>query len=83
MNLESPDFIFRIICEVLKDEFGYGGTITPSMTGADIGFDSLDYIELMMSLEDKFKIELDIDETDYTFKELADECSKIMETRRK
>lgn len=72
----EDDVVFNAICNIIRNEFGYGGTITPSMTGADIGFDSLDFIELIMSLEDTLKIELDFNDTDYTFKQLADECRK-------
>ena len=68
--------IKAIICdyfELSEDE------VTPETTFAEIGADSLDMVDLAMSLEDDFGVEV-TDETLESFVSVADVVSFIEET---
>jgi len=55
--------IFETIAEVIADRNGYDAAgITPETKFADLGIDSHDTVEMLMNLEEKLGIEIDMDQ---------------------
>ena len=55
--------MFEKVAQILADYKDLDvSTITPESTLADLGIDSLDTVELLMNLEDKLGIEVELDQ---------------------
>ena len=55
--------MFEKVAQILADYKDLDvSTITPESTLADLGIDSLDTVELLMNLEDKLGIEIELDQ---------------------
>lgn len=62
---------FDVIAEVVADRIGVDpSTIKPESTFADLGIDSLDTVDLLMSLEDELGVEIDLEEPVATIADL-------------
>lgn len=62
---------FDVIAKVVADRIGVDpSTIKPESSFADLGIDSLDTVDLLMSLEDEIGIEIDLDEPVATIADL-------------
>jgi acyl carrier protein len=61
MNSERPSLqVLRDVRIIIAEQLGVDvETIPPDVNFADIGADSLDTVEIMMALEEKFDLELD------------------------
>lgn len=54
---------FDAIAEVIAERTGYEvSAIKPESTFTELGIDSLDTVELLMNLEDKLGIEIELDQ---------------------
>ena len=60
------------VLEVINSEFNFNFEVTQETPIEDLGFDSIDHIELLMELEEEFDIE--ISDEDY---EVILECKKV------
>lgn len=56
--------IYETICDILKENLCLeeGFDFNESVTFAELGTDSLDMVEIIMELEDKFEIQIDDEE---------------------
>ena len=62
---------FDVIAKVVADRIGVDpSTIKPESTFADLGIDSLDTVDLLMSLEDELGVEIDLEEPVATIADL-------------
>ncbi len=62
---------FDIIAEIVAERTGCDvATIKPESKFSDLGIDSLDTVELLMNLEDKIGVELDLDQAVETIEDL-------------
>lgn len=58
--MEATENVFEIVKEMIVDRFGVQeDTVTPTMTFNDLGADSLDIVELVMELENRFEVTFD------------------------
>lgn len=58
----SEENVFQTVQQMIVDRFGVQEeTITEEMTFDDLGADSLDVVELVMEIEDKYNIQFDDD----------------------
>lgn len=54
--------VFAIVQEMVVDRFGVQAeSVTPTMTFNDLGADSLDVVELVMELENRFEVTFEDD----------------------
>jgi acyl carrier protein len=54
---------FDVIAKIISERIGCDiSTIKPESTFSELGIDSLDTVELLMSLEDKLGIEIELDQ---------------------
>ncbi len=67
--------IFEKIVAALS-EYKEAGEITPDTSFEELGLDSLDLVELLMSLEDTFGVTLEPDESIKTIKDLVSYIEK-------
>ena len=59
--------VFEKVRSLLADQLGFDAdTITEATTFEDLGADSLDLVELMMSLEEEFGTEIEMGENKVT-----------------
>lgn len=64
--------VFEKIRSIIADQFELDeDTITPDSTMDDLGIDSIDAVELVMSIEDEFDLEIPDEEMD-NFKTVGD-----------
>lgn len=71
--------IFEDVVQILAEYKDVDpSTIKPESTFQDIGLDSLDTVEIVMSLEDKFEIEIEMNEN---LKTVADLVKMIEELK--
>ena len=62
---------FDVIAKVVADRIGVDpSTIKPESTFADLWIDSLDTVDLLMSLEDELGVEIDLEEPVATIADL-------------
>ena len=62
---------FDAIAEIVSERTGCDiSTIKPESTFTELGIDSLDTVELLMSLEDKIGIEIELDQNVETIDDL-------------
>ena len=62
---------FYAIAEIVSERTGCDiSTIKPESTFTELGIDSLDTVELLMSLEDKIGIEIELDQKVETIDDL-------------
>ncbi|HIV11244.1 MAG TPA: acyl carrier protein [Candidatus Faeciplasma avium] len=62
---------FDAIAEIVSERTGCDiSTIKPESTFTELGIDSLDTVELLMSLEDKIGIEIELDQKVETIDDL-------------
>lgn len=60
VEMEATENVFEIVKEMIVDRFGVQeDTVTPTMTFNDLGADSLDIVELVMELENRFEVTFD------------------------
>ena len=50
--------ISKRVLEVINSEFNFSFEVTKETPIEDLGFDSIDHIELLMELEEEFDIEI-------------------------
>lgn len=56
----TTENVFDIVKEMIIDRFGVQAeSVTPTMTFNDLGADSLDIVELVMELENRFEVTFD------------------------
>ncbi len=71
--------IFEAIAELIAERNDCPvSDITPESTFADFGIDSLDTVEMLMNLEDKVGIEIELDEKVETVGELVEFIERKM-----
>ena len=69
--MEDLNMYFDVIAKVVADRIGVDpSTIKPESTFADLGIDSLDTVDLLMSLEDELGVEIDLEEPVATIADL-------------
>jgi acyl carrier protein len=71
--------VFDRVCKLLREDLCHDGPIEPqhSLT-SDLGADSLDFVEIEMSLEEEFGIEIDRQPPAITFRStVADLCAIV------
>lgn len=60
--MKTNDTIFEIVKEMIVDRFGVQeDRVTSDMTFNDLGADSLDVVELVMELENRFEVTFEDD----------------------
>lgn len=70
-HMEDVNMYFDVIAKVVADRIGVDpSTIKPESTFADLGIDSLDTVDLLMSLEDELGVEIDLEEPVATIADL-------------
>lgn len=69
---------FERVVEILKDQGFDNIEVTPDMTLAQIGLDSLDTVEVVMACEDAFNIEIDPDANPATVAEFVELIDKTV-----
>ena len=52
------------VLEVINSEFNFNFEVTQEIPIADLGFDSIDHIELLLELEEEFDMEISYEEYD-------------------
>lgn len=58
----TKENVFEIVKEMIIDRFDVQAeSVTPTMTFNDLGADSLDIVELVMELENRFEVTFDDD----------------------
>ncbi|MDO4432455.1 MAG: acyl carrier protein [Aerococcaceae bacterium] len=58
--MSTEHTVFEQVKEMIVDRFGVpSDKVTPQMTFSDLGADSLDVVEFVMELEDRFMIQFD------------------------
>lgn len=58
----TKEYVFEIVKEMIIDRFDVQEeSVTPTMTFNDLGADSLDIVELVMELENRFEVTFDDD----------------------
>ncbi|MDD4699553.1 MAG: acyl carrier protein [Oscillospiraceae bacterium] len=63
--------ILEKIAELLAETAGCEASdITPDTKFSDLGIDSLDIVELIMNIEDEFKVEVEMDQSLVTVSDL-------------
>lgn len=67
----------KMLSEIVNDYKGTETAITAETTFEDLGFDSLDKVDLMMQVEEKFEITLGDDVTATTVGELAAKIDEL------
>ena len=71
--------IFQAIAELIAERNECDiSEITPETTLEDLGIDSLDTVEMMMNLEDKIGVEIELDEKVATVGELVEYIERKM-----
>lgn len=61
-RMKTNDTIFEIVKEMIVDRFGVQeDRVTSDMTFNDLGADSLDVVELVMELENRFEVTFEDD----------------------
>lgn len=75
--------VFDRVCKVLREDLGRDDPIEPqhSLT-TDLGADSLDFVEIEMSLEEEFGIEIDDTPSPITFRATVADLVAIVVERR-
>lgn len=69
--------VFQKVSEILTDYKGIeAGGITPETTFVELELDSLDRVELIMNLEEKFSVQIDMESRIETVKDLVDIIEK-------
>ena len=69
--MEASIMYFDAIDEIVSERTGCDiSTIKPESTFTELGIDSLDTVELLMSLEDKIGIEIELDQKVETIDDL-------------
>lgn len=63
---------FERICEILREQDGVEGELTPETTLEEAGLDSLAVVEAVMTCETEFDIEIDPDAKPATISEFAE-----------
>lgn len=64
--------VFETMAGIIRDyKGGDGEAVTPETTFEELGLDSLDRVELVMNFEEKFKIQLELDQNLCTVGDLA------------
>lgn len=76
---DTQEKVSTIIAEILKVE---KGTVTPEATFESLGADSLDRLEIIMKIEEKFGIEI-TDEQEASIKSVNDAIEAIHTLRNK
>lgn len=71
------DQIIKDISDIIKDYKGEEFALTPETKFDDLGFDSLDRIELIMAAEEKFDITFDNDLNISTIAELVQKITEL------
>lgn len=62
---------FEIIADVIAERTGCDvSVVKPESTFAELGIDSLDTVEMLMSLEDKIGVEIELDQKVETVEDL-------------
>ena len=70
---------FDAIAEIVSERTGCDiSTIKPESTFTELGIDSLDTVELLMSLEDKIGIEIELDQK----VETIDDLDRFIQSRK-
>lgn len=69
--------ILKEISDIVKEYKGEDVVLTPESRFDDLGFDSLDRIELVMAAEEKFNITFDNDLNVATVAELMDKIAEL------
>lgn len=60
--MTTNENVFDIVKEMIVDRFGVQeDRVTPAMTFNDLGADSLDIVELVMELENRFEVTFEDD----------------------
>ena len=75
--LEIGEEIVKELNEIVKD-YRDNVTLTEDSVFAELGFDSLDRVELIMAVEEKFDITFPDDVQIETVKELVDKINELM-----
>ncbi|MBR4232464.1 MAG: acyl carrier protein [Oscillospiraceae bacterium] len=71
--------VFQAIAELIAERNECDiSEITPETTLEDLGIDSLDTVEMMMNLEDKIGVEIELDEKVATVGELVEYIERKM-----
>ena len=71
--------VFQAIAELIAERNECDiSEITPETTLEDLGIDSLDTVEMMMKLEDKIGVEIELDEKVATVGELVEYIERKM-----
>lgn len=74
--------IFEKIVDILKDYKDIeAGAITPDTTFESLGLDSLDRVELAMSVEEAFSIQLELTESMRTVQGLVDAIEEQLKSK--
>ncbi len=69
----SEQSIFERVCDIVREQGGLDDTeLTEDTKLADVGLDSLAIVEIVMSCEDEFDIEVDPDTNPATIGEFVD-----------
>lgn len=70
---------FNTIAKIVSERTGCDvSTIKPESKFSELGIDSLDTVELLMTLEDEIGIEIDLDQT----LETIDDLDKLIQSKR-
>lgn len=67
----ATETTFDHICEILRDQDGVSGELTPETTFEEIGLDSLSIVEAVMACENDYDIEIDPDANPKTIGEFV------------
>lgn len=74
--------VFERVCNLLREDLGLDGAIEPQhRLTTDLGADSLDFVEIEMSIEDEFEIEIDQHPSPITFRSTVADLVALVEAR--
>lgn len=60
--MAANENVFDVVKEMIVDRFGVQEeVVTPAMTFSDLGADSIDIVELVMELENRFEVTFEDD----------------------
>lgn len=81
MAFKSEDTQAKVV-RIVEEKLGLSGGVTTSSTFKDLGADSLDFVELVMSFEEEFGIEIK-DEDAESIQTVGDAANYIQSKRTK